>query len=84
MSYIKQNSAIICLSSNFGGMELDTIKLAKKLSPYAKIVLVTKTDGFTEKNFDKYFTKEDNVSLESIAFKKSLSFNIIKEAKKNS
>lgn len=82
MNCTKQNTAIICLSSNFGGMELDAIKLAKKLSPYVKIVLVTKADGFTEKNFDKYFSNNDNVSLESIAFRKSLSLNIIKEAKK--
>lgn len=82
MNYIKQNTAIICLSANFGGMELDAIKLAKKLSPYMKIVLVTKADGFTEKNFDKYFEKADNVGLESIAFRKSLSLNIIKEANK--
>lgn len=82
MSYVKQNTAIICLSANFGGMELDAIKLAKKLSSYMKIVLVTKADGFTEKNFDKYFEKNDNVSLESITFKKSLSLNIIKEAKR--
>lgn len=81
MNCVKQNTAIICLSANFGGMELDTIKLAKKLSPYMKIVLVTKTDGFTEKNFDNYFDKKDNVSLESIAFRKSLSLNIINRAK---
>lgn len=34
MSYIRQSTAIICLSSNFGGMELDAIKLAKVVSLY--------------------------------------------------
>lgn len=81
MSYIRQSTAIICLSSNFGGMELDAIKLAKKLSPYMKVTLVTKANGFTERNFDKYFDKSDEVSLESIAFKSSLSFNIFKKAR---
>lgn len=81
MSYIRQSTAIICLSSNFGGMELDAIKLAKKLSPYMKVTLVTKANGFTERNFDKYFDKSDEVYLESIAFKSSLSFNIFKKAR---
>ena len=45
---------IVCLSPNFGGMELDTIKLAKKLIPYKKIVLIAKENGFIHKNFNKY------------------------------
>lgn len=81
MSYIKSNTAIICLSANFGGMELDAIKLAKKLSPYIKIVLVTKAGGFTEKNFGRYFNTQDEVSLESIAFRKTISLNIVKKTK---
>ncbi len=72
---------IICLSSNFGGMELDTIKLAKKLFPYRKIVLIIKEEGFIHKNFNKYFSLSDKIDLETIKFKSTLSFNIILKAR---
>lgn len=79
---MKKNVAIFCPSGNFGGMELDTVKLAQKLNPYCNIVLLTKKGGFIEKNFDKYFSKDDSVVLESLAFK-SLSFlNTIIQTKK--
>jgi glycosyltransferase involved in cell wall biosynthesis len=48
---------------------------------WSKISRSTKANGFTERNFDKYFDKSDEVSLESIAFKSSLSFNIFKKAR---
>lgn len=70
---MKKNVAIFCPSGNFGGMELDSIKLSKKLNAHCNIVLVTKKGGFLEQNFDRYFTKEDDVKLESLAFK-SFSF----------
>lgn len=73
--------AVICLSPNFGGMELDTIKLAKKLSPFIKIILVAKEEGFIHKNFNQYFSSEDNIYLETIKFKSSLSFCIILKAR---
>ncbi len=72
---------IICLSSNFGGMELVTIKLAKKLFPYRKIVLIIKEEGFIHKNFNKYFSLSDKIDLETIKFKSTLSFNIILKAR---
>ena len=72
---------IICLSSNFGGMELDTIKLAKKLFHYRKIVLIIKEEGFIHKNFNKYFSLSDKIDLETIKFKSTLSFNIILKAR---
>ncbi|OCL87901.1 4-alpha-N-acetylgalactosaminyltransferase [Aliarcobacter thereius] len=79
---MRKNIAIFCPSANFGGMELDSLKLAKKLNPYCNIVLVTKKGGFIEQNFDKYFSKDDSVVLESLAFK-SLSFiNTIIQTKK--
>jgi len=68
---------IICLSPNFGGMELDTIRLAKKLIPFKKVVLIVKEEGFIHKNFNKYFSSDDNIDIETIKFKSSLSFNII-------
>lgn len=79
---MKKNIAIFCPSGNFGGMELDTVKLAQKLNPYCNIVLVTKKGGFIEQNFDKYFSKDDSVVLESLGFR-SLSFlNTIIQTKK--
>lgn len=74
---IKENTAVICLSPNFGGMELDTIRLAKKLIPFKKVVLIVKEEGFIHKNFNKYFSPDDNIDIETIKFKSSLSFNII-------
>lgn len=72
---------IICLSPNFGGMELDAIRLAKKLIPFKKVVLIVKEEGFIHKNFNKYFSLDDNIDLETIKFKSSLSFNIIKKTR---
>ncbi|PRM88872.1 lipopolysaccharide biosynthesis protein [Aliarcobacter cryaerophilus] len=62
-------------------MELDTIKLAKKLFPYRKIVLILKKEGFMHKNFNKYFSLSDNIDLETIKFKSTLSFNIVLKAR---
>ena len=62
-------------------MELDTIKLAKKLFPYRKIVLIIKEEGFIHKNFNKYFSLSDKIDLETIKFKSTLSFNIILKAR---
>ncbi|PRM97597.1 lipopolysaccharide biosynthesis protein [Arcobacter cryaerophilus gv. crypticus] len=62
-------------------MEIDAIKLANKLSPYYKVFLITKKNGFIAQNFDNYFSKNINVSLEAIKFKSSLSLNIIKKTR---
>lgn len=79
---MKKNVAIFCPSGNFGGMELDTVKLAKRLSPYCNIVLVTKKGGFIEQNFDKYFSKDDGVVLKSLSFKNFSFLNTIIQTKK--
>lgn len=78
----KENSAIICLSKNFGGMEIDTIKLAKKLLLYSKITLIAKDGGFIAQNFNNNFLEYKNITLETIHFKSSLSLNIINRARK--
>ncbi|OCL83916.1 glycosyltransferase [Arcobacter porcinus] len=77
----KGNIALICLSPNFGGMEIDAIKLAKKLSLHSKIVLIAKKDFFIAQSFNNYFLGNKNVFLETIKFKSSLSFNIINRAR---
>lgn len=79
---MRKNIAIFCPSANFGGMELDSIKLAKHLNPYCNIVLVTKKGGFIEQNFDKYFSKDDSVVLESLSFKTLAFLNTISESKR--
>ena len=56
---MKKNVAIFCPSGNFGGMELDSIKLSKKLNAHCNIVLLTKKGGFLEQNFDKYFSPHE-------------------------
>ena len=77
----KKNVSIICLSPNFGGMEIDAIKLANKLSSYSKIILVAKENGFIAQKFDNNCLNNQNISLETVKFKSSLSFNIIKIAR---
>ena len=62
---MKKHLAIVCPTGNFGGMELDSIKLAKKLHPYCNIVFITKKDGFLDKNFNSYILKEASVNLET-------------------
>ena len=59
---VKKNIAIICPTGNFGGMELDSIKLVKKLNPYCNIVFITKKDGFLDNNFRDYISNR-NTSL---------------------
>lgn len=73
---LKNNTAIVCLSPNSGGMELDSIKLAKKLMKYTKVTLVAQENKFVaKKSFDYINTKD--VTLETIKFKSSMSFSII-------
>ena len=74
---VKKNIAIICPTGNFGGMELDSIKLVKKLNPYCNIVFITKKDGFLDNNFRDYISKEDNVILESFEKNRILFFKTI-------
>ncbi|RBQ26229.1 lipopolysaccharide biosynthesis protein [Arcobacter sp. CECT 9188] len=63
-------------------MELDSIKLIKKLNPYCKIIFITKKGGFLEQKFDRYFTKEDGVILKVLNFKSLGFINTIIETKK--
>ena len=73
----KKNVSIICLSPNFGGMEIDAIKLANKLSSYSKIILVAKENGFIAQKFDNNCLNNQNISLETVKFKSSLSFSLL-------
>lgn len=72
---MKNNTAIVCLSPNSGGMEIDSIKLAKKLSPHTKIVLVAKEDKFIANQASDY-VGFNNIVLETINFSNSISLAI--------
>ena len=70
---IKKNTAIICLSPNHGGMEIDSIKLAKKLSIYSKIFLIAKSGSFIESQQSE-FLDYNNIKLEPITLIKDISW----------
>lgn len=72
----KSSTAIICLSPNAGGMEIDTIKLAKKLSPYMPITIIAKEGHFIA-NSKNDFLEYNQISLETVSFFYSLSLSII-------
>ena len=69
-------TAIICLSPNSGGMELDAIKLAKKLSPYMHITIIAKENHFIA-NSNADYVGCNGIELETIPFIFSLSPSII-------
>lgn len=72
----KQPTAIICLSHHSGGMEIDSIKLAKKLSADVPITLIAKTNCFIANSKDDYIGY-NNIELETISFRSSMSLSIV-------
>lgn len=77
----KQNTAIICLSPNNGGMEIDAINLAEKLSDHSNITLIAKKNSFIEKRSTDYL-KDKNINIETIKFTANLGPSIIINARK--
>lgn len=73
---LKANTAIICLSPNFGGMELDAIKLANKLSFYNNTSLIVKEKSFIAIQYANHL-ENNNINLETIKFRTKLSLSII-------
>jgi glycosyltransferase involved in cell wall biosynthesis len=71
----KHATAIICLSHHSGGMEIDSIKLAQKLSADVPITLIAKTDCFIANSKDDY-VGYNNIELETISFRSSISLSI--------
>lgn len=76
----KNNTAVICLSPNSGGMEINAMKLAQKLSPYSNITLIAKKNSFIENNYTKYMLNS-KIDIETIDFRSSLSFSIYSKTK---
>ena len=71
MEIDKLSTAVICLSHNIGGMELDTIKLAKVLGNYINIICIVKENTFIHnecKNNPDYST----INYETINFSTTL------------
>ena len=69
----RNNTAIVCLSSNAGGMELDTLRLVNKIKAYSQVVLISKKNTFISKeakNIDSIISKE-------VHFKSSFSISLI-------
>ena len=65
----KAPTAVICLSPYSGGMEIDSIKMAKKLAPYSKTILIAKQDHFIA---NEVSSNKDGFELETISFKSNL------------
>lgn len=65
----KTPTAIICLSPYSGGMEIDSIKMAHKVSPYAKTILIAKEAHFIANEVTKQSVP---FTLETIKFKSNL------------
>ena len=70
----KAPTAVICLSPYSGGMEIDSIKMAKKLAPYSKTILIAKQDHFiaTEDS-----NNEAGIDLEPAGFTINLCTHLI-------
>jgi len=69
----KAPTAIICLSPYSGGMEIDSIKMAKKLSPYCETILIAKKDHFIAKEMQN--AKE--ISLQTLSFNNNFGPSLI-------
>lgn len=80
MAIEKLNTAIICLSPYSGGMEIDSIKLAKKLYKHTNITLIVKKNHFIANTYNEYIN-ENAVDLEEIEFKSTFSFTIISKVR---
>ena len=77
---MKQNTAVICLSSNSGGMEIDSIKLAQKLSFHMPVTLIAKKGKFIANSKEDYI--DNNLQLKTINFKSNLGLALILNARR--
>ncbi|MGB5965332.1 MAG: glycosyltransferase family 4 protein [Sulfurimonadaceae bacterium] len=69
-------TAVICLSPYQGGMEIDSIKLAFKLSGVTDVTLIAQQGKFIEEQYHQH-PDSKQINFESVAFRKSLSPSII-------
>ncbi|HED05980.1 MAG TPA: glycosyltransferase [Ignavibacteria bacterium] len=73
---MKKNTAIICLSPHYGGMELDAIRYAQLLSDSLNIILIAKKGSSIEEGYTARATN-NTIKLISIPFRSNFSFSII-------
>lgn len=81
MEISKKPTAVICLSPYFGGMEIDSVKLAKKLSTFMKITIIAKEDCPTANSKNDYLGFND-IELKTVKFKSSISVSIMSSVRK--
>jgi glycosyltransferase involved in cell wall biosynthesis len=73
--HTKKPTAIICLSPNDGGMEIDAIKLADKLSLHSEIILIAKENSFISQEYKQY--SKNKYTIETVNFHNYFSLSII-------
>lgn len=72
----KGNTAIICFSPYFGGMEMDAFRIAKLLSKSVNVTLIVKHNSLMDRHYREE-AKNINLHFESINFLFSFSPTII-------
>lgn len=72
----KHNTAIICLSPYYGGMEMDAIRYARLLSSSSRVFLIAKKDSLLAQHYSSD-SDNDNITFFTIPFSSNLSFSII-------
>lgn len=77
----KGNTAVICFSPYFGGMEMDAFRFAKLLSQRINITLIVKHDSLMDGHY-RNAAKKLNIRFESISFLFALSPSIIYNTRK--
>lgn len=75
-----KNTAVICLSPYFGGMEMDAIRIAKLLSSTTVVTLIVKQDAHIANNFNNEGATK-NINLVSIKFHYNFSLAIIRQVR---
>ena len=75
------NTAVNCLSSVNGGMELASVKLAKILSQNVKVDFIAKKNSYIECKSDNNF-EQLNIKLHTIDFKRYFSIKLIQAVRK--
>lgn len=70
------NTAIICLSPYYGGMEMDAFQMAVMLSEFTKVTFLVKKDSLIEKKHKKEAIKL-GIKVESVGFIKNISLSLI-------
>lgn len=77
---IRHNTAIICFSPYFGGMEMDAFRIAKLLSKSANITLIVKENSIMHERYREEAEKL-NICFETIKFLFTFSPSIILKAR---